>query len=322
MSKLSFRFGLLRLGCKTFRPASKSLAAASVLVAACLAAIRAAYGADSGTVPQVDTAEANETNLSEASLPFDAHRLGAIKAASDLIGEKVTDPDGKTLGKIRDLVLDVSSGGLVATLIDSGGKSSMAPGPAHSYAETLDGKPHLDMPRKLFQNAPHFAKTRFAGLPTPSDLSDSFSFFNQPAPQIRAAGAKFQTASSLRGQPILGRSGQTLGRLLDIVVDLPQGRVVFLVVQPAEILDPSGDLYLVPPASVQPDAAGQTLALNADAAHFLSGHHYPKQFPTAMNLPQVALAVYGHYGLLLPAPKHAAAPAPERASVQSLMSAL
>jgi sporulation protein YlmC with PRC-barrel domain len=317
MATLVSRFGLSRLGRKLVSCVPKGQPAATFLAAVCVVAtVPAVSGADLDSTPQPDSVATNDSSQAEALLPFDAQRLGMIKGTFELFGQKATDPQRKTVGKIRDLILDNAAGRLAAVVVDSGGKLPMTVVPVGTFVETLDGKAQVDSPKEVFQNAPHFAKTRFASEVSAADLANSFRYFHQAVPETPAAAdAGFRAATSLRNQPVLSQSGEALGRLQDLIVDLSAGRVVYLVIKPNDGLDLSGDLYPVPPGSVKADAAGRTLALKADAAYFLAGHHYSKDFPTAMNLPQVAVAVYGHYGLLLPAPKRAAAASPGQAAL-------
>jgi sporulation protein YlmC with PRC-barrel domain len=266
--------------------------------------------------PQAALAIPLDPRDAEAALPFHAGRLGLIKAGTDLIGEKVTDTEHKTVGKIRDLMLDVSAGQLVAALIDSGGKTPLTPVPARNFEDMPDGKPHLGSSRENFKGAPHYPRNWLGGALGTYDLSDSFRHFNPAAPKAPATHPRVQPASILRGQRVLGQTGEPLGRLEDIMVDLAEGRIVYLLIEPPAGVETSGDLYLVPPASVKSDPDGQTLLINTDLAHFLAGHHFEKDFPTEMNLPQVAVAVYKHYGLLLPAPKPGSAPVAAHAALQ------
>src|SRR5207244_1124358 len=90
-----------------------------------------------------------------------------------------------------------------------------------------------------------------------------------------------------------GSTGETLGRIQDLMVDLPVGRAVYLVVQPAA--DTNGVLYLVPPSAVKWQANGKALTLAASKERFLAGPHFSKSFWTDMVQPELATSVYKYY---------------------------
>src|SRR6185295_11798064 len=90
-----------------------------------------------------------------------------------------------------------------------------------------------------------------------------------------------------------GSTGEPLGRIQDLMVDLPVGRVVCLVVQPAA--DTNGILYLVPPSAVKWQANGKALTLAASKERFLAGPHFSKSFWTDMVQPELATSVYSYY---------------------------
>jgi sporulation protein YlmC with PRC-barrel domain len=277
--------------------------AAGLTVAAC-----SMQGAEKEPTQSTTIAQDTQPRL-DLALPFDAQRLGLLKPTSALLGKKVIDPKGKTVGKLQDFILDLSSGQVLAALVSSSGKTPLTPVPARSFEAVRRDKAELNAAKKLFENAPRFPLARAAGPWEAQSLADSFLFFSQPAPLAVPAG--FCCAAALLGQPLLSEAGETLGQVQELALDLPGGRAVYLVIQPAEGLDPLGDLYLVPPASAQLGTSGQTLTLKASLAHFLAGHHFPKEYPTDIVFPDVASAVYQHYGLLPDATaKPAAVPVP------------
>lgn len=244
---------------------------------------------------------------SDSALPFDVQRLGFLKSTAALLGRKVIDPKSKTLGKLKDFILDLPSGHVLAAVVSSSGKAPLTLVPAKSFEAIRHDKAELNAAKKLFDSAPRFPLASAAGPWDAQNLAESFLVFGQPAPLLTTSG--YCCAAALLGRPLLSPTGETLGQVQELVLDLAGGRAVYLVIQPAEGLDPAGDLYLVPPASAQLSTSGQALTLKATRAHFLAGHHFPKEFPTDIIFPDVASAVYQHYGLLPGAlPKPASLP--------------
>jgi len=291
------------------------------VAALCLAAglamtVQSATGAVKVTVqppPSVQDIQAQQ----DSNLPFDAKRLGLMKPVSALFGKKVIDLKSKTVGQVKDFILDLSAGQVVAALVVSGGRAPITPVPARSFEAVRRDKAELNAAKKLFESAPRFPLASTDGHWDATILADSFLWFNQAAPAASASG--YCSAVALIQQPVISSANEALGQVQDIAIDLPIGRGVYLVIEPTPGLDPLDNLYLVPLASVHLGSSGKTLILEASREHFLNGHHFPREFPSDMVFPEVATAVYQHYGLLRDATAKSAAnpavapPAPDAA---------
>ncbi|SPE54582.1 exported hypothetical protein [Verrucomicrobia bacterium] len=256
-----------------------------------------------GQVPQSQTNE--PASPAATLLPLETQRLGLLKGAGTILGAKVRDSKARSLGRIKDLVIDLSTGQALVALV-SWGHGTLTPVPARSFESMRSDTATLNGNKKLFESAPRLAQDAFAfGLDARS-LADSFRHFGQPTPagQPSTPGtpsnelgpAGYALCGSLVGQRLLSQAAETLGQVQDVMVDLTVGRVDYLVIQPEPSLGESNILYLLPPSVLQRDA-NQALVLKADRAHFLAGPHFDKLFPTDMAMPKVANAVYEHYGL-------------------------
>jgi sporulation protein YlmC with PRC-barrel domain len=219
-------------------------------------------------------------------------RLGLLKQTSVLLGKKVKDGHQSGVGKIQEFLFDLPSGRVVATLVGSG--STLVPIPAHAYSFVSADKILLGVDRKLCDAAPRLTSPAGQALWQTGELQPSFAHFNF-GELTPAAGGGFRTAGSLLGMRMVGRQHEVLGQLKDIMVDLPLGRVVYLVVEPAGALGVEDILFVVPPQCAQLDAASGALVLGADRAHFLAGPHFQKTFWSDLAFPDLAAAVRKHY---------------------------
>jgi sporulation protein YlmC with PRC-barrel domain len=219
-------------------------------------------------------------------------RLGLLKQTSVLLGKKVKDRSDRSVGKIQEFLFDLPSGRVVATLIGSG--SSTLPIPARAYSFVSADKILLGVERKLCESAPRVPEISGQAVWQATALQPSFAHFNQSEPAPGSWGG-FRTATSLLGMRVLGRGHETLGQLKDLLVDLPLGRVVYVVVEPAGVSGAPDFLYVVPPGSVQFDASSGALVLSADRAHFLAGPRFQNAFWTEVALPELAVAARKHY---------------------------
>jgi hypothetical protein len=146
------------------------------------------------------------------------------------------------------------------------------------------------MDRQVFERAPGFA------LPNPAvstltgvSLQASFRYFGDN--RIPQADVAYFSAAALTGMTVRGQDHQVLGQLKDIMVDVPCGRIAYLVVEPAA---GKGDLYPVPPITVL-NVSADGLVLRTDREHLLAGPHFSSEFWSDLAFPEMATSVCRHY---------------------------
>ena len=61
---------------------------------------------------------------------------------------------------------------------------------------------------------------------------------------------------------------EPLGQVEDIAMDVPSGRVAYVIVKAGDASVPQDTRYVVPPSLVTVDSAKRTAMLNSDQAHF------------------------------------------------------
>jgi sporulation protein YlmC with PRC-barrel domain len=246
--------------------------------------------------PAPGSAATTASGAAQKQTPPDEARLGVIHQTSELLGKKVRDLNDKTLGKVEDLALDLPAGQILAVLVTTGSDAPVTPLPARCICgvdqEKLVAKPD----KKTFAAAPKLPKGMRAGAVTEDSLENSAKYFSQP---IRAQGKSetsvISSAATLLHSSLTDQSGAAVGQVKDLMVDLPLGRIVYLIVQPSGTNMPKGTLFVLPPHALKLDAAAGKLALKADAARFLAGPHFQNAFWTDLNEPVLAQAVWKYY---------------------------
>jgi len=228
--------------------------------------------------------------------PPDESRLGVIHQGSELLGKKVRDLDEKTLGKVEDMALDLPAGQVLAVLVTTGSDAPVTPLPARCVRAVDKEKLVVKPDRKTFAAAPHLPRGMRAGAVTENSLEDCARYFAQP---IRTPGkaetSAISSAAVLLHMTLTDQSGAALGQVKDLMVDLPLGRIVYVIVQPSGMQVPKDTLFALPPQALKLDAAAGKLALKADAARFYAGPHFQNAFWTDLNGPELARAVWKYY---------------------------
>jgi len=231
-----------------------------------------------------------------ASWNTDEARLGVLKRATALLENRVGDRKERTLGKVKDLLLDLSTGQVLVTLVSAGSADHLTPVPARCYKYANSARLVIDVEKTAFIAAPRISPQEPFRSLDPARLRDSFLYFNEAPPQIPPGGHFFSTASLL-STPVLGSDGQTLGQVHDAMIDVPTACVVYLIVEPAHAPSESPELYVVPPVAARLEKNGAVLVLDHDRAHFLAGPHFPREFWSNLAFAELAQATRRHYGL-------------------------
>jgi sporulation protein YlmC with PRC-barrel domain len=227
-----------------------------------------------------------------------AVRSGPIDRTTALIGKKVMTKGEKGLGKMEDFILELSTGQVVAALVSAGAADQITTVPARSFWSAYKSKVLVDTDRKTFESAARCPKADLAQAWEASRLNESFQHFGQQAPEAPAPGSGgFCSAVRLIGMRMVSQTNEALGQVQDIMVDVPAGRIAYLVIQPTAIAGSQNSLYVVPPQATRIDAAGASMVLKTDQAHFLAGPHFQEGYWTDMARPELTAAVLRHYGL-------------------------
>jgi sporulation protein YlmC with PRC-barrel domain len=257
-----------------------------------------AVGVGGLLLPGLAAQSETSTAIPASAGQLESVRLGLITKTTALIGAKVRDRGDSSHGKMEDVILDLSTGRAVAALFGSGSDHHVTPVPARSFWTATRNKIMVNADKKRLKAAPCIPKTDLGRPFELKRLSPSFNYFGQALPQIPdARSGELSSAAEIVRQRLLSQSGQPLGQVEDIMLDLPVGRVVYLVIQPAAGADSLNIRYLVPPQAVRADATSPALVLNADRAHFLAGPHFQKEYWTDVSRLELSMAVLQHYNL-------------------------
>jgi len=158
---------------------------------------------------------------------------------SELTGSKVMDRQGKELGEISDVVLDLQDGKVHAAVLEFGGILGM--GEKHyafPISQLQPGKGSnqftMDIDKQKLENAEGFAKAQWP------EMDDQYwgrvggqasaGATQQPGQQQeQQQGAKqnmiLVRASELRGKSVTDQQGQDVGEIRDVVVDMKSGQL-------------------------------------------------------------------------------------------------
>ncbi|MBL9139678.1 MAG: PRC-barrel domain-containing protein [Verrucomicrobiales bacterium] len=283
-----------------------------ILALAVSASALAVSAADETT----NTQRRNATELpSTRRDPLSRSQLGTLERASQLIASSLVDPGGEKLGKVKDLAVDLEAGRVLEVVVVAGGvigvgeKLTALPPDLASRSES-GVKVSTDLEK--LKSAPDFDLDQWAeGTEQTSIEARRRHFAGGSAGQASTldrdhrAGGKgvsespryVERASRLIGMQVNSLTGDKVGKVEDLVVDLGAGRVIQVVVSTGGFLGIGDELSAVPPSVFRYGADRGTLVLQAGREVVQSAPRFKDADWSQQNSADQVGEVYRAYGV-------------------------
>jgi sporulation protein YlmC with PRC-barrel domain len=191
---------------------------------------------------------------------------GAEMRVSKLIGAAIHDAGGKKLGDVKDVVLDTDSGRIHYAVLSFGGLLGVGD---KLFAVPLaklradKGRLILDATKEQIESAPGFDRSRWPDWKTGSYRAEVDRRYGATPADARA---KFRRASEVLKSQVRDANGAEIGNIKDIVVDVPQTRVHYVVVEFDRAWNPRDKLVALPMSALGSVATAPPPSRNADSA--------------------------------------------------------
>ena len=262
-----------------------------------------------------------------------ADRLNGAAKASDLIGMEVKNYQGEKLGKVDDLAIDVESGRIVDVILSTGGflgvgDSLHAVPPGALHHDVANKVVHLDADKEKLKAAPKFQMSNWAGCCESNYVTDVYRYYGeQPyftlthrgdAPNTVAHRNKdgtwekdrivtdasnqswsrlgyVQKASKVMGMSVKNVQDEKLGKVENLMLDLPAGRVVAVIISSGGFLGMGDEMSAVPPTALKFNTERDVLQLDASKDMLSSAPHFKSSEWPDLGQPSYADGVYRSY---------------------------
>lgn len=186
-------------------------------------------------------------------------------SAESLMDDKVINREGEDLGKFEDLMIDLAEGRIAYAALSFGGFLGMGDKFFAIPWKALSLRVHehafvLDIPKEVLKNAEGFDKDNWPATSRES-LSTMYNYYGyQPYWQTETArgidlpeeteaerltrttrtadidNSGFLRASKIQGEKVVNRNNDTLGKIEDIMIDLQDGRIAYIVISHGGLL--------------------------------------------------------------------------------------
>jgi sporulation protein YlmC with PRC-barrel domain len=117
-----------------------------------------------------------------------------------------------------------------------------------------------------------------------------------PRTETGGPGPRLMTASTLSGDDVVNRQGEKLGRIDDIMIDVPSGRVAYVVMSSGGLLGIGEKLFAIPFNALTLDTDNHCFVLDAPKERVLQAPGFDKEHWPQMADPTWARQVHGYYG--------------------------
>lgn len=200
-------------------------------------------------------------------------RLTAPVKATEITGKQVTNSKNEKLGRVEELGVDVESGRVTMVIINSGGvlgvggRSIAVPPRAFSY--DASGKAlRLDVDPEKLKSAPEFKMSNWKDAAQTNRVLEMDRYYGQEPGLAGAREAtnppldRIEKAGRVIGFPVVNRENKKLGQVDNLIIDLPNGRIVHVVVSSGGLLGVGDSLNAVPPHAFRYTSDGDALQIN------------------------------------------------------------
>ncbi len=189
-------------------------------------------------------------------------------SAGTIKGDKIVNRAGEDLGKIEELMIDLGNGRIAYAVLSFGGFLGMGDKLFAIPWQALTLRLHehaflLDIPKDVLERAEGFEKDRWPL--NREELSRTYTYYGyQPYWQIGVTGQTesqkmasmetmverdnpdFLSASTIKGDKVVNRAGEDLGKIEELMIDLTDGRVAYTVLSFGGFLGLGNKLFAIP----------------------------------------------------------------------------
>jgi sporulation protein YlmC with PRC-barrel domain len=229
--------------------------------------------------------------------------LANTERAANLFGREIIGSDNQQIGKVDNLVVDLESEHILYVVVDDSARGKVAVVPQIFGAST--GKTlQASVPKQKFDGAPQFTSS----MDTPEQLGQAsfvanvYQYFGvRPwwqgsTPVSQGAFHNVHKLNQLIGMTVEDINNQNIGKSSNVVVDMPSGRMLYVVFSPASSLNLGDNLYAMPSDAFTLASDRKHLVTNIDRQKLAAAPHFPKNQWPSLNDPTFASQVYHYYG--------------------------
>jgi sporulation protein YlmC with PRC-barrel domain len=228
-----------------------------------------------------------------------ADKLGKIESAKKLIGREIQTTQGQKAGELKDLVVDLESGRVLYGVISAGGFAGIGDEltavPTGAFTSSTDARLTIDADKEKLKGAPRFTKDHETKLGDAQYIKQAHQHFGQNM-NWEGAFNNVHKASELIGMNVKNASDQNVGDVNDLGIDLPSGRVAFVMLAAGGVLGAGEKLYPMPPNAFTLASDNKSIVSAIDKEKLTNAPQFQGNNWQQLADATFAAKVYQHYG--------------------------
>jgi sporulation protein YlmC with PRC-barrel domain len=255
-----------------------------------------------------DKATSRDSSTYNRSSTMNDKRINDPERENKLIGKTVLSSDNQKLGKIENIIVDLESGRVLYAVVGSGGilgagekKFAVAP---REFSETQGSDAHLNVDKAKLQAAPEFTKdiNKDGELGKAEFVSSVYQYYGEHPwweGKASATAGSFNNvhkADDVVGMKVRNVSNEEVGKINNVIIDLPAGRVLYVIFAPDRNMDAGDNLYAFPPNAFTLGGDQKALVTDINKERLAGAPHFTKNNWPNLADSTWATQVYQYHG--------------------------
>jgi sporulation protein YlmC with PRC-barrel domain len=261
-------------------------------------------------IPVFSRLRAQTTNTNTASLrqsAADSQQLISAERADQILRKNIQNQKGQTIGKLNNVVVDLESGHVLYAIVNvSGlpGGTQVALPPSEFGLGTNGTNLIVKVDDKSsLTNAPRWTAAQAPEMGNVSFVRSIYQHFGQqpwweggPTPTGRDTFGNVHAVDKVIGTKVQTSSNTNLGTIKNVVLDLPAGRVLYVILSPTGDLGKDNTVYPLPPMVITKGPDANTFLTGVDSSKLQGAPHFSNDNWPNVADPAFAAQVYQYYG--------------------------
>jgi sporulation protein YlmC with PRC-barrel domain len=228
--------------------------------------------------------------------------LSHAERAANLFGRELISSDNQKVGKVDNVVVDLESEHILYVVVDtSRGKVAAAP---QIFGESTGNTLKANVDKQKIESAPQFTSSvdKPDQLGQASFVDNVYQCFGASpwwqgsSPANQGTFHNVHKLNQLIGMTVEDVNNKSIGKISNIVLDMPSGRLLYVVFSPDSSLSLGNNLYAMPSDAFTLSGDQKHLVTNIDKQKLAAAPHFQKNNWPSLNDPTFASQVYQYYG--------------------------
>jgi sporulation protein YlmC with PRC-barrel domain len=233
--------------------------------------------------------------------------LGPLERADKVIGKSVYTSDNQKVGKIENLIVDLESGRVLYAVVGTGilgvGGHDYAIAPS-AFSDVSGEHARVNIDKAKLTGAPQFSSNvdKPEELGRTAFITQVYQYAGQPVWWQGATSSDSGTfrnvhkAKDIIGMKVKIVGNEDIGKVENLMVNLPAGRAPFVILDPASNLNLGNDMYAFPPDAFTWNADQKSLVSDVTRDKLAAAPHMEKDQLQRLSDQAYASKVYQYYG--------------------------